>query len=112
MTSRIPNRSTEQQEAAPAKSRRIDFHHHVAPPPQVNTARRIEFGNPTSYSSAAQQTLAEMDKAGITTALITVTPSTTASLNNDDARHVAREWNEHLARLKADFPAQFGMLAT
>jgi len=54
----------------------------------------------------------EMDKAQVTTALLSVTTPAVAFLGRDDARRVARECNEYAAKLRQEFPGRFGMMAT
>ncbi len=89
-------------------ARRIDFHHHVPAPPHIKGARQVSYA---TITSTAEDSLAEMEKAGITTALITVPTSTALNLGKDDTASVTRECNDYLAQLKRDHPAHFGMLA-
>lgn len=91
---------------------RIDFHHHLSPPTYLEALKKVQLGHAPTYDWTPQKSLDEMDKAGVTTALLAVTTPGVAFLNKDDARRVARECNEYAAKLRTDFPGRFGMLAT
>ncbi len=95
-----------------AGARRIDVHHHLSPPTHVEALRKMNLGNPLTNAWTPQQSLDEMDKAGITTAMLAVTTPGVTFLAGDDARRMARECNEYGARIRADFPGRFGLFAT
>jgi predicted TIM-barrel fold metal-dependent hydrolase len=94
------------------KTQRIDVHHHLSPPTHIEALRKLNLGNPRTDTWTPQQSLDEMDKAGVTTALLAVTTPGVTFLTRDDARRIARECNEYGARLKTDFPGRFGLFAT
>ncbi len=91
---------------------RVDFHHHVAPPAYKEALRKVNLGEGPTLNWTPQRSLEEMDKAGVTTAMLGVTTPSVAFLGKDDAVRVARECNEYAAALRRDFPGRFGMMAT
>ena len=96
----------------------IDTHHHIYPPRYVapNLDRLLK---DTSTLPAAAYTswtpefaLEEMEKAGIATALVSMTrPGIWFDDGNDPARTRARICNEYGAQMIKDFPGKFGMFA-
>ena len=57
------------------------------------------------------RSIAEMDRAGVQTAMTSVAPPGVWFGDNGTARALARECNEYAARLAADFPGPFGVFA-
>ena len=92
------------------KPHRIDVHHHHTPPPYVAalTARNIP-GPVRDWTP--EKSLADMDRAGVATALTSITTPATRFLDEPGARKVARECNEYSAKLGADSRGRFGMFA-
>jgi len=98
-----------------AMARRIDVHHHFMSQAYIDAMGVERVASPGSAGHAeafsAEQSLAFMEVAGIGTAILSVsapgvelaTPQATATL--------ARECNEAQARMAADHPGRFGMLA-
>jgi 6-methylsalicylate decarboxylase len=84
---------------ATVKPHRIDVHHHHTPPPYVGalTARNIPVRDWTPEKS-----LADMDKAGVATAMTSITTLALQFLDDAGARKVARECNDYTAKLVAD----------
>src|SRR5688572_16261302 len=56
-----------------AKPFRIDFHHHLSPPTYVTASNDGGFGDPLMKNWTIEKSLADMDKAGIATAMLSVT---------------------------------------
>jgi len=106
MTAPGPNDATEG-----AARRRIDIHHHLSPPTHLETLKKAKLGSPPTFAWTPQQSLDEMEQAGVATAFLAVTTPVAAFLDRDMARRVARECNEYGAQLRADFPGRFGMFA-
>jgi predicted TIM-barrel fold metal-dependent hydrolase len=92
------------------KAHRIDVHHHHTPPPYLAaiTARNIP-GPVRDWTP--EKSLADMDKAGVATALTSITTPAMRFLDDAGARKVARECNDYSARLVADSRGRFGMFA-
>jgi predicted TIM-barrel fold metal-dependent hydrolase len=89
--------------AAPGASRNIiDVHAHFQPP----AMRALTPGGPMNAWDVQKQ-LADMDAAGVTRALLSVTtPGVPAT--GETGRRVARESNEYAAKLAADHGRRFG----
>jgi 6-methylsalicylate decarboxylase len=96
----------------------IDTHHHIYPPNYTRASiSRLMADTPTLPESAYTSwtpslSLERMDKAGIATALCSMTsPGIWFDDGKDAARARARDCNEFGARMAADFPGRFGMFA-
>lgn len=90
----------------PAKSRRIDIHHHFTPPAFNEVRDRGSEGRAWSIDKI----LEDMEKGGITTAIHST--AGTELGGGDKARRLARAANEFAAKLSADHPGKFGSFAT
>jgi predicted TIM-barrel fold metal-dependent hydrolase len=97
-------------------SRLIDVHHHILPPKYVAVARdRLlafapNFAGVLSWRPA--QSLEQMDKFGIQTALTSLSNPGTWFGNVEEARSLARMSNEYAAQMVRDYPGRFGMFAS
>ncbi len=96
----------------------IDTHHHIYPPKYVgpNLDRLVKDASmlpATAYTSWTPQfALDRMDKAGIATALVSMTsPGVWFDDGDDPARTRARTCNEYGALMVKDYPGRFGMFA-
>ena len=92
------------------KPHRIDVHHHHTPPPYLAaiTARNIT-GPVRDWTP--EKSLADMDRAGVATALTSITTPALRFLDDADARKLARECNDYSAKLVAGGKGRFGMFA-
>jgi predicted TIM-barrel fold metal-dependent hydrolase len=90
---------------------RIDVHHHLSPPTYVTASNESGFGDPLMKNWTIEKTLADMDKAGIATAVVSVTTPAVNFTKGDAARRLCRESNEYAAKLVADYPGRFGNFA-
>jgi 6-methylsalicylate decarboxylase len=97
---------------AQAKPHRIDVHHHVAPPVWVDALKKAGKSNPIIEGWTIEKSLADMDKAGVATAMASPTTPQVGFLGNEEAARVARESNEYTKKLMADHPGRFGLFAT
>jgi len=90
---------------------RIDTHHHVFPPGYVTelVSRKLAAADATGWTVA--KTLDDMEKAGVATAILSVTTPAVSFADAAGARRIAREANEWVARLSADHPGRFGSFA-
>src|SRR3989454_3815880 len=93
-----------------AKPHRIDVHHHHTPPPYLAaiTARNIP-GPVRDWTP--EKSIGDMDKAGVATAMTSITTPALRFLDDPGARKVARECNDYTAKLVADSKGRFGMFA-
>jgi predicted TIM-barrel fold metal-dependent hydrolase len=98
-------------QTADAKPFRIDVHHHLSPPTYVTASNESGFGDPLMKNWTIEKTLVDMDKAGIATAMLSVTTPAVNFTRGDAARRLCRESNEYAAKLVADYPGRFGNFA-
>jgi hypothetical protein len=96
----------------------IDTHHHIYPPKYVgpNLDRLLKDTStlpPAAYTSWTPQfALDQMEKAGVATALVSMTsPGVWFDDGDDPARTRARICNEFGAQMIKDHPGRFGMFA-
>ncbi|MSQ51542.1 MAG: amidohydrolase [Betaproteobacteria bacterium] len=100
----------------PAGPRRIDVHHHFAPPGYVKDlgAENLFNGSPGSraatYDWTPKMSLDDMDKGGTQTAITSVY-SASHIANHPEARRIARQANEYAAQMGRDYPGRFGSFA-
>ena len=86
---------------------RIDVHHHIVSPLFVKELRsRLQ---PPTLAWTPARSLEDMDRAGVATAITSVT--TPGVWIGDDAqgRRLARDSNDYAAKLAADHPGRFGI---
>jgi predicted TIM-barrel fold metal-dependent hydrolase len=92
-----------------ATPHRIDVHHHIVSPGFVEELRSLL--QPPTLNWTPERSIEDMDKAGVATAITSVT--TPGVWIGDDAQgwRLARESNDYAARLAADHPGRFGIFA-
>jgi predicted TIM-barrel fold metal-dependent hydrolase len=93
-------------QTAPAKTKRIDVHHHFTPPIFSEVRERGSGASAATWS--VEGMLEDMEKGGLTS----VIHSTAGTNLGNKARALARGANEHAAKLSADHPGRFGSWAT
>ena len=91
---------------------RIDVHHHVSSPGFIAEISGRRTGQAPLMKWTAAQSLEDMDKGGVATAILSVSEPSVFFGNYDSARKLARETNDFGARLIAEHPGRFGMFAT
>jgi predicted TIM-barrel fold metal-dependent hydrolase len=96
---------------AQAKPRRIDVHHHVAPPAWVEALKNAKLDNPPITMWTPQRSLDDMDKAGVTTAIASLQTPGLSFLGPKEGAAVARASNDYMKKLAADHPGRFGVFA-
>jgi predicted TIM-barrel fold metal-dependent hydrolase len=101
--------------AAPAQPaanpRRIDIHHHLAPPAWLDYVKGRELLQPANVAWTPAKSIEDMDKGGVAMAVLSVT---NPGLYFDDVaatRRVARASNEYAAKLVQERPNRFGFFA-
>jgi predicted TIM-barrel fold metal-dependent hydrolase len=97
--------------AAEAKPQCIDVHHHLSPPAYIAAANANHFGEGLMKSWTVDKSLDDMDKAGVATAILSITTPGVNFTSGERARSLARECNEYAAKLIADHPGRFGSFA-
>jgi predicted TIM-barrel fold metal-dependent hydrolase len=91
---------------------RIDTHHHVFPPPYVAALIDGKQDAQIARAWSIARTLEDMERAGVATSIVSLTQPAVTFAPPDVSRRVARESNEWVARLAADYPGRFGSFAT
>jgi 6-methylsalicylate decarboxylase len=94
--------------AQAAATARIDVHHHYVPPAQAAAIVK-HGGKPPDWT--LQSTFADMEKAGVATAVLSLVPSGVWFGDVEEGRALARACNEYGAQLKRDHPGRFGLFA-
>jgi 6-methylsalicylate decarboxylase len=88
---------------------RIDVHHHIVSPGFVAELRE-RLQHPTLNWTPARS-IEDMDRAGVATAITSVTTPGVWVGDDTQGRRLARESNEYAARLAVDYPGRFGIFA-
>lgn len=96
---------------AESRPQRIDVHHHLSPPAYIAAANANNFGEGPMKSWTVSKSLDDMDKAGVATALLSITTPGVNFTSGEPARTLSRECNEYAAKLIADHPGRFGSFA-
>ncbi|MGH6990003.1 MAG: amidohydrolase family protein [Stellaceae bacterium] len=86
---------------------RIDVHAHFAPPEWI--AAQGQNLIPAIRNWSINQTIDDMDAAGIERALLSITTPGLWFESNATARRIARHSNDFAATLRADHPGRFGV---
>src|SRR6202049_2211873 len=93
---------------AASEKTRIDVHHHYVPPSQ-GEAMAKHGGQAPKWT--VQSSLADMEKAGVTTAVLSLAPPGGWVGDGGGGRLLARACNEYGAQLRKDNPGRFGLFA-
>jgi 6-methylsalicylate decarboxylase len=97
--------------AAESPRRIIDVHHHFYPPTLVTELDRAGQTLAGAKDWTPARSLADMDAAGVATAIVSITTPGVSFADDALARRLARECNEYAAKLGADHPGRFGNFA-
>ncbi|HEY2137931.1 MAG TPA: amidohydrolase family protein [Xanthobacteraceae bacterium] len=89
----------------------IDVHHHVAPPAFIRELIALGYNEPPQFNWTVQKSLDDMDKAGVATAITSITTPGVWFGNDSAARRLARSCNDFGATLMRDHPGRFGLFA-
>jgi len=100
---------------AQGKKRRIDVHHHFFSPGWKKTEKaRADAGKgfavPPNMNWTPEQTLDDMEKGGVTQAVLSLAsvPDNWFALAPADAASLAHECNEYVQQVAKDHPGKFG----
>jgi predicted TIM-barrel fold metal-dependent hydrolase len=88
---------------------RIDVHHHIVSPGFVAELKSLL--QPPTLNWTPERSIEDMDRAGVATAITSVTTPGVWIGDDEQGRRLARESNDYAARLAADHPGRFGMFA-
>jgi len=97
---------------APPPKTVIDVHHHIAPPAYVQELVARGLSEPPLFRWSVQKSLDDMDKAGVATALTSITTPGVWFGDDGAARRLARKCNDYAATLVRDHPGRFGVFAS
>src|SRR5262249_51726721 len=106
------------QSAATAKPAIIDVHHHAVPPfwfEEVKDRIAAQGGGrivPQWLGWSPQRAVEELDRNGVATAVVSMTPPGIWFGDVAQSRRLTRTFNEYVTQLGRDFPARFGLFAT
>jgi predicted TIM-barrel fold metal-dependent hydrolase len=105
------------QEAPAAKPpHRIDVHHHILPPKYIEVARDRLLSFAPNFAQVLNwkpaQSIEQMDRFGIRTAMTSLSNPGTWFGKADEARALARMSNDYAAEMARDYPGRFGVLAS
>jgi predicted TIM-barrel fold metal-dependent hydrolase len=90
---------------------RIDVHHHFYAPEYMAAAPELNHLPPVKAWSLAK-TMEELDKNGVGTAMLSLSPPGIHHGPMDANRKLARAINEHAAKLRQQHPTRFGHFAS
>ena len=100
-----------QQPTAPGSPRRIDMHHHFAPPAWVADVKGRPLLQPANTRWTPEQSIEDMDRGGVAAAVVSITNPGLWFGDPSQSRRLARACNEYGARLVSDHPRRFGLFA-
>ena len=100
-----------QQQATAGNPRRIDMHHHFAPPAWVADVKGRPLLQPANTRWTPEQSIEDMDRGGVAAAVVSITNPGLWFGDPAQSRRLARACNEYGARLVADHPTRFGLFA-
>ena len=95
----------------PSTRYRIDTHHHHVPPSLATEVVAQKTGQHALLDWTPTQSIEEMDRAGVETAIFSISPPGAWNGDNAKARRLAREFNEYASKLMVDHPGRFGNFA-
>jgi 6-methylsalicylate decarboxylase len=96
--------------AAATPARRIDVHYHLAGANYIAAVRAHGQSLPSRMTTA--NAIEDMDRAGVTTAILSIPGPGVWFGDVAEARRLARQCNEDAAALVAAYPKRFGFFAT
>ena len=93
--------------------RRVDVHHHFFPPAYLDKIEEVVGNKPsplmTGWSAAG--VLEHMDKSGVATAILSMSPWGPHFKDAAQAKALARACNDYAAQTGRDHPGRFGLFA-
>jgi 6-methylsalicylate decarboxylase len=93
----------------------VDVHHHLCPPAYLEVVMKRTALRPfqieTLRNGSPAKSLEDMDRAGVTRAIASLTTPGVWFGDAAEARRLARQCNEYFARVVADHPGRYGMFA-
>ncbi len=90
---------------------RIDVHHHFVPPQYKSEMNKKRPMQPCMQDWTVEGSVADMDKAGIASALVSITTPGLHFGHVEEARKLARLCNDYAMEMSRDYPGRFGLFA-
>src|SRR4051812_11173682 len=103
--------SAAQSDAGAGNPRRIDLHHHFAPPAWVADVKGRPLLQPANTRWTPEQSIEDMDRGGVAAAVVSITNPGLWFGEPEQTRRLARACNDYGARLVQDHPRRFGLFA-
>lgn len=98
-------------QAQVASPRRIDLHHHFAPPAWVSDVRGRPLLQPANTRWTPEQSIEDMDRGGVAAAVVSITNPGLWFGDPAQARRLARACNDYGATIVQRYPGRFGLFA-
>jgi 6-methylsalicylate decarboxylase len=109
----LPLAGAQAADAFDTAPRRVDVHHHFFPPAYLGRIEEVVGNKPsplmTGWSAAGA--LDHMDKTGVATAVLSMSPWGPHFKDAAQARSLARACNDYAAQTNRDHPGRFGLFA-
>jgi predicted TIM-barrel fold metal-dependent hydrolase len=97
--------------AQSSSARRIDMHHHFAPPAWVTEVKGRPLLQPANTTWTPAKSIEDMDRGGVAAAMVSITNPGLWFGDQAVTRRLARACNEYGAKLVQDHPTRFGLFA-
>jgi 6-methylsalicylate decarboxylase len=91
--------------------RRIDMHHHFAPPAWIADVTGRPLLQPANTKWTPELSIEDMDKGGVAASVVSITNPGLWFGDPAQARRLARACNDYGAKLVLDHPTRFGLFA-
>jgi predicted TIM-barrel fold metal-dependent hydrolase len=98
-------------QSAPTPARRIDVHHHFAPPAWIAEVKGRPLLQPANTAWTPARSIEDMDRGGVAAAMVSITNPGLWFGDMAATGRVARACNEYGAKLVQDYPTRFGLFA-
>jgi 6-methylsalicylate decarboxylase len=99
------------QAGAPARPRRIDVHHHFAPPAWVVEVKGRPLLQTANTTWTPARSIEDMDRGGVAAAIVSITNPGLWFGDVAVTRRLARACNDYGAKLVQQYPTRFGLFA-
>lgn len=99
------------QPSASPTAHRIDVHHHISAPAWVTALKKAKLDSPPVNNWTPERSLAEMQRGGIATSILSVTAPAMDFLGAKDSADLARASNDYAKSLTVAHPGRFGFFA-
>ena len=100
------------QPTTPSSAGIIDVHHHISPPTFVTALAKYKLGERPMVDWTPARSIEDMDRAGVSLSISSITTPGVWFSNDADACILARECNDYAAKLATQHPGRFGVFAS